>query len=65
MTEHRERRNRRVQRPGAPGTDPKPQRMPRADPPVRAKEDVDRSRGGRPPGDSNDERLKRDVPPHW
>jgi len=64
MTEERTRRSRRATRPGTPGSDPTPQRFPR-DAPVRAKEDTDDAWGGRPAGDSNDERLKRDVPPHW
>ncbi|GIT80427.1 hypothetical protein LLS1_20960 [Leifsonia sp. LS1] len=51
-----ERRHRRVQRPGAPGADPTPQ--------VRnegAGEDSDHV----PSFGSNDEQLRRDVPPHY
>ncbi|UAJ78492.1 hypothetical protein IT072_14685 [Leifsonia sp. ZF2019] len=50
------RRHRRVQRAGAPGADPSPQ--------VRgehAGEDSDHS----PSFGSNDEQLRRDVPPHY
>ncbi|MFF2053340.1 hypothetical protein ACFVU2_17195 [Leifsonia sp. NPDC058194] len=50
------RRHRRVQRAGAPGADPTPQ--------VRAegeREDTDHS----PSFGSNDEQLRRDVPPHY
>ena len=55
---------RRVQLPAAPGTDPTPQEVPKqADAPVRAGEDTDRAWGDT--SDSNDDRLKRDVPPHW
>ncbi|WP_460580513.1 hypothetical protein [Humibacter ginsengisoli] len=65
MTERRT--GRRVQRPGAPGADPAPQSGPRAsggaDAPVRASEDTDRAWGDR--SDSNDDRLKQDLPPHW
>ncbi|WP_348788395.1 hypothetical protein [Leifsonia sp. NPDC080035] len=45
------RRHRRVQREGAPGTDPAP-RVP----------DRDREDGAWSP---NDDQLRRDVPPHW
>ncbi|MGN6126862.1 MAG: hypothetical protein ACTHON_09875 [Humibacter sp.] len=64
---------RRAKRPGAPGADPTPQsgaagpgtRGTRggADAPVRASEDTDRAWGDG--ADSNDERLRRDIPPHW
>ncbi|HEY8588995.1 MAG TPA: hypothetical protein VIL55_05540 [Naasia sp.] len=50
--------SRRVRTEPAPGTDPEPQ-LPGA--PERAAEDVDE--GDR--ADGNDERLRRDVPPHW
>ncbi|WP_022882470.1 hypothetical protein [Gryllotalpicola ginsengisoli] len=49
------RRHRRVVRPGAPGSDPAPALPPRAEAPEE--------RGER--DDSNDERLRRDLPPHW
>ncbi len=53
-----------MQLPAAPGTDPTPQEVPKqADAPVRAGEDTDRAWGDT--SDSNDDRLKRDVPPHW
>ncbi|GAB3803862.1 hypothetical protein GCM10028798_23440 [Humibacter antri] len=56
-----------MQRPGAPGADPAPQSGERSggatDVPVRAAEDTDRAWGDR--SDSNDDRLKRDLPPHW
>ncbi|WP_285115998.1 hypothetical protein [Leifsonia sp. fls2-241-R2A-40a] len=52
------RRHRRVQRPGAPGTDPEPRVDPR-DKPEGA--DTDST----PSWSSNDEQLRRDVPPHW
>ncbi|MGO4534368.1 hypothetical protein [Leifsonia sp. 2MCAF36] len=51
--------HRRVQRPGAPGSDPSPRTEP-ADsdaPPA----DSDNA----PTWSSNDEQLRRDVPPHW
>ena len=55
---------RRAQLPAVPGTDPTPQAVPqRADAPMRAGEDTDRAWGDT--SDSNDDRLKRDVPPHW
>jgi hypothetical protein len=50
------RRNRRAQRAGAPGADPTPQLRP--DP---AGEDTDHT----PSFGSNDEQLRRDVPPHY
>ncbi|WP_029947749.1 hypothetical protein [Leifsonia aquatica] len=50
------RRHRRVQRAGAPGADPTPQV--RAEP---AQEDSDHT----PSFGSNDEQLRRDVPPHY
>ncbi|MCL2516175.1 MAG: hypothetical protein FWD85_12590 [Microbacteriaceae bacterium] len=49
------RRHRRVTTDAAPGSDPEPAMPVRRDAPEEASE---RS-------DSNDERLKRDVPPHW
>jgi hypothetical protein len=52
------RRHRRVQRPGAPGTDPEPKVEPRD-------EEAPVDRGDAPAWSSNDERLRRDVPPHW
>jgi hypothetical protein len=60
----RARRHRRVQRAGVPGADPAPQRAADGEP-VRAKEDDAAAWGGRSEPESNDERLKRDVPPHW
>lgn len=59
MAEH-PRKRRRVTRPGAPGSDPQPQE---GLDPVRAREDRDAAWGDREP--SNDDRLRRDVPPHW
>jgi hypothetical protein len=50
------RRRRRVQRAGAPGADPTPQL--RAE---QTREDSDHS----PSFGSNDEQLRRDVPPHY
>jgi len=49
-----------------PGTDAAPQASAsrRVDPPVRAGEDTDQGWGETPSG-GNDERLRRDVPPHW
>ncbi|MGG7508796.1 hypothetical protein [Plantibacter sp. YIM 135249] len=59
----RSKRSRRVQRPGAPGTDPEPQ-LPSA--PVKASEDTDLAWGGaKPSTGGNDDELKRNVPPHW
>ncbi|WP_158865184.1 hypothetical protein [Leifsonia sp. AG29] len=58
--EPRPRRHRRVQRAGAPGSDPAPKVEPRDDGPS-APRDSDHS----PSWGSNDERLRRDVPPHW
>ncbi len=58
------RTSRRAQLPAVPGTDPAPQSVPkRADAPVRAGEDTDRAWGDA--SDSNDDRLTRDVPPHY
>ena len=54
----RPRRHRRVQRPGAPGSDPAPKIEPQDD---EAPTDSDNN----PSWGSNDERLRRDVPPHW
>ncbi|WP_162940043.1 hypothetical protein [Gryllotalpicola protaetiae] len=53
--ERKTRRHRRVTTQPAPGSDPAPALPPRAEHPEESSE---RS-------DSNDERLKRDVPPHW
>ncbi|MBG6239189.1 hypothetical protein IWX78_002168 [Mycetocola sp. CAN_C7] len=53
--------SRRAVLPGASGADPTPQE--RVDP-VRAAEDTDAPWGVRAQ-DSNDDQLKRDVPPHW
>lgn len=67
MTEKPARKHRRAQLPAVPGTDPTPQALPRrgsTDAPVLAAEDTDRAWGDKP-GDSNDEQLRRDVPPHW
>ncbi len=59
-----QRGSRRAQLPAVPGTDESPQAVARqADAPVRAGEDTDRAWGDS--SDSNDDRLKRDVPPHW
>lgn len=58
--EPRRRIPRRARRPGAPGADPAPQERGRA---VRAKDDTDRVWNDG--DDSNDERLRRDRPPHW
>jgi hypothetical protein len=58
---------RRVSTDPVPGSDPTPQATPEGAP-VRASEDTDEAWGDRAPGSSsgpNDERLKRDVPPHW
>ncbi|MET1051418.1 MAG: hypothetical protein ABWX65_02150 [Mycetocola sp.] len=53
--------SRRAVLPGAPGADPTPQESIE---PVRAAEDTDAPWGARD-RDSNDDQLKRDVPPHW
>jgi len=63
MADSSTRRPRRVHRPGAPGADPTPQAVPRDGTPVRASEDNDEAWGER--AGSNDEQLKRDVPPHY
>ena len=58
---------RRVSTDPVPGSDPRPQATPEGAP-VRATEDTDESWGDRPPlatAGPNDDRLKRDVPPHW
>lgn len=47
----------------APGTDPAPQSGQGAPAPQRAAEDTDVAWNGGT--DSNDERLRQDVPPHW
>ncbi len=52
------RKHRRVQRPGAPGTDPEPRVEPGEESPA-----VDSDNA--PSWSSNDEQLRRDVPPHW
>lgn len=54
---------RRVTRKGVPGSDPTPQAGVAADAAVRASEDTDRAWGDG--SDSNDDRLRRDLPPHW
>jgi len=48
-----------VQRPGAPGADPEPRVEPAEEEPHPS--DADNA----PAWSSNDERLRRDVPPHW
>jgi high-mobility group nucleosome-binding domain-containing protein 2 len=56
---------RRVTTDPVPGTDPAPQKAD-GSPVERAAEDADESwGGGRKADDKNDERLKRDKPPHW
>ncbi|QIZ97078.1 hypothetical protein [Leifsonia sp. PS1209] len=62
MSETGRRKHRRVQVGAVPGTDPEPQSG-QAGGPQRASEDTDRAWNDR--GDSNDERLRQDVPPHW
>jgi len=57
------RAGRRVRVPGAPSTDPTPQSREGEGAAVRASEDTDRAWGGA--SDSNDDRLRRDLPPHW
>ena len=55
---------RRATRAGAPGADPAPARLPHPDElPTVAAEDTDQAWGDR--GNSNDEQLRNDVPPHW
>lgn len=55
---------RRAQLPAVPGSDPTPQAVTKhTDAPARAGEDTDRAWGDS--SDDNDDRLKRDVPPHW
>ncbi|MCU1437315.1 MAG: hypothetical protein JWP66_402 [Naasia sp.] len=49
---------RRVRTEPVPGSDPAPQLPDRIE---RAAEDADEVDGG----EGNDERLRRDVPPHW
>ncbi|MFJ8894407.1 hypothetical protein ACIRCZ_07475 [Leifsonia sp. NPDC102414] len=63
MSETSRRKHRRVQVGAAPGTDPAPQSGQGAPAPQRAAEDTDRAWNGG--SDSNDERLRQDVPPHW
>ncbi|WP_344791030.1 hypothetical protein [Gryllotalpicola daejeonensis] len=53
----RPRTHRRVTTPPAPGSDPAPALPKRVDAPE--------DRAERSDSTSNDERLKRDVPPHW
>lgn len=60
----RPRASRRAQRPGAVGSDPTPQRVQRRVEPVRASENTDVA-WGENRVDSNDARLRQDVPPHW
>ena len=48
-----------MQRPGAPGADPEPRVEPAEEEPHPS--DTDNA----PAWSSNDERLRRDVPPHW
>ncbi|MGN7798180.1 hypothetical protein [Leifsonia sp. 22587] len=59
------RRNRRVQRPGAPGTDPAPRVAPRDEPAAAGAAGAAPDSDDAPAWGSNDERLRRDVPPHW
>jgi len=49
-----------VQRPGAPGSDPSPHVERREDEAAAAPDTDDAPSWG-----SNDEQLRRDVPPHW
>ncbi len=60
--------SRRVSTVPAPGSDPTPQATHEGTL-VRASEDTDEAWGSRPPSvgatGPNDDRLKRDVPPHW
>jgi hypothetical protein len=67
MTEPRKRGPRRARTEPVPGSDPTPQRAVPGAAPVRASEDTDRAWGDASPkgADENDERLRRDVPPHW
>jgi hypothetical protein len=68
MTEPKKRGPRRARTEPVPGSDPNPQRAVPGAAPIRASEDTDRAWGDaapRPGGDENDERLRRDVPPHW
>jgi hypothetical protein len=58
-----ERRHRRVQRPGVAGADPVPQLPTVGSVPTKAAEDQLSSWGDG--GDDNDDRLRRDKPPHW
>lgn len=53
--------SRRAVRPGAQGADPTPQERVE---PVKATEDTDATWGSRG-SHSNDDQLRRDVPPHW
>lgn len=59
----RRQRHRRVRVPGAEGADPTPQGRVGQDASPRASGDTDAAWGDRP--DSNDARLREDVPPHW
>jgi hypothetical protein len=67
MTEPKKRGPRRARTEPVPGSDPTPQAAAPGAAPVRASEDTDRAWGdaASPGGDENDERLRRDVPPHW
>ncbi|WP_150308079.1 hypothetical protein [Planctomonas psychrotolerans] len=72
MTKRDPRVPRRVRTEPAPGSDPTPQALPGRDAPIRAGEDTDAAWGAaagsatRESGaGENDERLRRDVPPHW
>ncbi|MCS5718380.1 hypothetical protein N1027_09540 [Herbiconiux sp. CPCC 205763] len=61
--------SRRASTDPVPGSDPTPQSTPEGTP-VKASEDTDEAWGDRGPGSRpstgpNDDRLKRDVPPHW
>jgi hypothetical protein len=64
------RASRRVTRPGAPGTDPVPRAVPRnRETSQKAKEDTDEAWGDPLTEDGsgavNDDRLRREKPPHW
>lgn len=68
-TTPRKRGPRRARTEPVPGSDPTPQREVPGAAPVRASEDTDQAWGDRPASGGgsgeNDERLRRDVPPHW
>lgn len=55
--------HRRVRMPGAEGADPNPQGRIGQDAPPPASGDTDAAWGDR--GNSNDARLREDLPPHW